>query len=399
MKHSVSVPTAGGAARDHLSVAFVLLPDFTLSTFSAFVDALRIAADESDGSRQLHCRWTIIGPHRAPVSSSCGVEITPWETFGDPGRFDYTIVVGGLLRNQKRIDRRIVSYLRQVDAGGGALVGACTGSFALARAGLMKGYRCCVHWCHLQEFMAEFPDHRVEGDVVYLVDGNRITCAGGQSAIDVAVHLVERHCGRSIALKVTTAMIVAAARGPKDPQPHPEAKWFRDIQNPLVQRAILLMQQQPAGGAAVVHDVAAQLGVSVKTLVRGFEKELKLSPSEFFRALRMAQGRWELLNTHKPISGIALDNGFSDASHFIRLYRMYYDVTPAAAREKKREKTPTHGRAPHRSSAKASTPLQQILFSDVLSLSAIDWPTEHPVAARPGSHSDRPHAPQRGPAR
>lgn len=381
MKHSVSTATKSEAGRGRLSVAFVLLPDFTLSTFSAFVDALRIAADESDGSRQLHCRWTIIGPERGPVSSSCGVEITPWETFHDPGRFDYTIVVGGLLRGQKRIDRRIVSYLRQVDAGGGSLVGVCTGSFALARAGLMRGHRCCVHWCHLQEFMAEFPDHRVEGDVVYLVDGKRITCAGGQSAIDVAVHLVERHCGRSIALKVTTAMIVAAARSTKDPQPHPEAKWFREIKNPLVQRAILLMQQQPAGGSVIVHEIASQLGVSVRTLVRSFEKHLTLSPAEFFRALRMAHGRWELLNTHKPISGIALDNGFSDASHFIRLYHKYYGVTPAAAREMSDEGSTTNDRRPHRKSARADTPLEQILFSDVLFLSAIDWPAEQPRAS------------------
>jgi len=387
MKHPVSIPAVNGVARGHLSVAFVLLPDFTLSTFSAFVDALRIAADESDGSRQLHCRWTIIGPERVPVSSSCGVEITPWETFGDPGRFDYTIVVGGLLRGQKRTDRRIVNYLRQVDAGGGALVGACTGSFALARAGLMKGYRCCVHWCHLQQFVAEFPDHQVEGDVVYLVDGNRITCAGGQSAIDVAVHLVERHCGRSIALKVTTAMIVAAARSPTDPQPHPEAKWFREIKDTLVQRAILLMQQQPAGGSAVVHEIAAQLGVSVRTLVRGFEKHLTLSPAEFFRAQRMAQGRWELLNTHKPISSIALDNGFSDASHFIRLYRKYYGVTPATAREMSEGESMASDRKSPRRSTRATTPLEKILFSDVLSLSAVDWPAEGPGAHKGGSYS------------
>ena len=65
----------------NLSVGFLLLPDFTLSAFSGFVDALRIAADQEDRSRQIHCQWTILGPRRIPVRSSCGVEITPWETF------------------------------------------------------------------------------------------------------------------------------------------------------------------------------------------------------------------------------------------------------------------------------------------------------------------------------
>lgn len=366
--------------RPNLSVAFVLLPDFTLSTFSAFVDALRIAADVADGSRQLHCRWTIVGPQLVPVRSSCGVEITPWETFADPARFDYTVVVGGLLRGQKQIDRKVSSYLKQVDAGGGSLVGVCTGSFALARAGLMREHRCCVHWYHLPEFAAEFPDHRVEADVVYLVDGKRITCAGGQSAIDVAVHLVERHCGRSIALKVLSAMLVVAARGPKNPQPHPETEWFPEINDALVQRAILLTEEQPLGRPTSVRDIADRLGVSVRTLVRAFERSLGLSPSEFFRALRLARGRWEVFNTNKSVGSIALNHGFSDASHFTRLFRKYYGTTPTVARERQESRaTPIAGKS--RRPKRERTPLERILFGDTLSLSAVDWPKSQPAAS------------------
>lgn len=363
-------------ARANFSVAFLLLPDFTLSTFATFVDALRIAADEADRSRQLHCRWTILGPDQVAVRSSCGVEIAPWESFGNPDEFDYTIVVGGLLRGHERIDKRILSYLRQVDQRGGSLVGVCTGSFALARAGLMKDYRCCVHWYHLQEFMEEFPDHRVEADIVYLVDGRRITCAGGQSAIDVAVHLVERHCGRSMALKVISGMVVAAARGPKDPQPHPETRWFREIKSGLVQRAILLMEQQPLGRPVVVQDIASRLGVSMRTLVRAFQTSFNLSPSAFFRALRMAHGRWELLNTDKPIGSVALDHGFADASHFTRLFRKYYGITPAMARDMPGSKSATASGKPTLAQPRTRTALDEILTGEALSFAAIDWPSD-----------------------
>jgi transcriptional regulator GlxA family with amidase domain len=362
-------------SKANLSVAFLLLPDFTLSTFATFVDALRIAADEADRSRQLHCRWTILGADRTPVRSSCGVEIVPWGLIGDPAEFDYTIVVGGLLRGHARIDKRITSYLRQVDERGGSLVGVCTGSFALARAGLMKNHRCCVHWHHLKEFTEEFPGHRAEADVVYLVDGRRITCAGGQSAIDVAVHLVERHCGRRVALKVISGMVVAAARGPKHPQPHPESKWFREIKSSLVQRAILLMEQQPLGQHAVMQDVAAQLGVSGRTLVRGFQATFKASPTAFFRALRMSHGRWELINTEKSIGGIAVDHGFSDASHFTRLFRRYYGVTPAMAREMPVEKLLPARRKPSRPH-RTRTALEEILWGESLTFAALDWPSE-----------------------
>jgi transcriptional regulator GlxA family with amidase domain len=368
-------PAVLGGTRANLSVAFLLLPDFTLSTFAGFVDVLRIAADEADGSRQLHCRWTILGADRAPVKSSCGVEITPWELIGGPLDTDYTIVVGGLLRGHARIDRRILSYLRQVDERGGTLVGICTGSFALARAGLMQGHRCCVHWFHLQDFMGTFPDHRVAADSVYAVDGRRITCAGGQGAIDLAVYLVERHCGRDMALKVTSGMVVSAARGPKHPQPHAELQWFREIKSSLVQRAILTMEQHLLARPVIVQLVAATLGVSSRTLVRGFKKSFNLSPSAFFRAMRIAHCRWELLNTKKLSGRIAVDHGFADASHFTRVFRKYYGTTPAAARDVCSRAASTVPRKRSQDRRRTRKLLDQILWGQSLSASfdVIDW--------------------------
>lgn len=361
---------AAASAKANLSVAFVLLPEFTLSTFSGFVDALRIAADEVDRSRQLHCRWTVLGPDRTAVRSSCGVEITPWARFTDPGEYDYTVVVGGLVRGHRRIDKRTINYLRLVDERGGSLIGVCTGSFALARAGLMKGYRCCVHWHHLKEFMDEFPDHRVEGHSVFVIDGKRITCPGGQSAVDVAVHLVERHCGRSLALKVTSGMVLEAARGPKHPQPRPETKWFHEINSDLVQRAILLMDRQSAAQRVQLDDITARLGVSMRTLVRAFQKSFGLSPSVFMRALRLAHSRWEVLNTDKSLGWIASDFGFADASHFTRLFRQHYGVTPQVARDSR------GAGAAGKASRSIKPALKKILWGDPMSFAVVDWPSQ-----------------------
>lgn len=374
----VSVPRQPASnraeARPSLSVAFVLLLEFTLSTFSGFVDALRVAADEVDRSRQLHCRWTVLGPDRSPVRSSCGIDITPWKSFADPGDFDYTVVVGGLVSGHERIDRRILNYLSRVDAGGGSLIGICTGSFALARAGLMKGYRCCVHWAHLDEFLTEFPDHYAAADTVYVVDGRRITCAGGQGGVDVAVHLIERHCGRELGLKVISGMLMEGARNPKHPQPHPETRWFREIKSSLVRRAVLLMEHSRSR-KATAHDVAAALGVSAKTLERSFYSSLNLSPSTFFRALRLAHARQEVLNSDKSIGWIATDNGFSDAAHFTRLFRKHYDITPAQARRAGDPALPLRNRGKSAAQSARLSSLDKVLLCDPFLLKAIDWPT------------------------
>jgi transcriptional regulator GlxA family with amidase domain len=367
-----------------LSVAFLLLPDFTLAAFAGFLDVLRMAGDEADGSRQLHCRWTVLGADRTPVRSSCGVEVAPWEQIGDPGDFDYIVVVGGLLRGHAFIDRRMLNYLRRVDERGGSLIGICTGSFALARAGLMRNHRCCVHWFHLQEFVEEFPDHQASADRLFIVSGRRITCAGGQGAVDLAVHLVELHFGRGMALKVTALVVVSAARGPKHPQPHPELGWFRGIKSGMVQRAVLIMEQHLLAKPVIVRAVASKLGISAKTLTRGFQKSFDLSPSEVFRAMRVAHCRWELLNTDKPSSQIALDHGFSDAAHFTRVFRRYYGTTPMLARRTSDARGASDACESVRAGRHVKAALKEILWGHTLSQSVAssDWtskPEEHSV--------------------
>lgn len=161
------------------SVAFILLREFTLFAFSGFVDALRLAGDDADNSRQNECRWTVVAPTLRPIRANCGVEVIPWEVFPDPDSFDYLVVIGGRVEPQRDIDPRINDYLRLVAGKGGIIIGVCTASFVLARAGIMQGRQCCLHWHHLAEFEEEFPHIRASSGMVFIEDGNRITCPGG----------------------------------------------------------------------------------------------------------------------------------------------------------------------------------------------------------------------------
>src|SRR5688500_13261556 len=116
-----------------LRVGFLLMPQFTLLAFTSFVEALRIAADDWDNSRQIACRWTILSTDARPISASCGVEVLPSSGMREPDEFDYLIVVGGLLRGHKEIDKRYYRYVAQAHAQGRGVIGLCTGSFVLAR--------------------------------------------------------------------------------------------------------------------------------------------------------------------------------------------------------------------------------------------------------------------------
>src|SRR5215469_14438652 len=129
------------SARPPLRVGVVLAHHFTLSAFAVFIDHLRLAADEVDRSRPLHVQWSIMASRPEAVPATCGVLLPPTHALLAPESLDYVAVIGGILHAGPQIDDATIRYLREVGATDVPLIGICTGSFILCRAGLMRGRR------------------------------------------------------------------------------------------------------------------------------------------------------------------------------------------------------------------------------------------------------------------
>ena len=327
-----------GGARFH--VGFVLVPRFTLVAFAGFVDALRLAADEGDRSRPIDCTWSVVGEPGCPIRSSCGVGVTPTEPYGDAERFDYVVVVGGLLHGGQQVPREAMSMLTRAARAGKPLIGLCTGSFVLARAGLMQGYRSCVSWFHQAEFAHAFPELDMVSDRMFVVDRDRLTCAGGTSVTHLAAYLIERHLGRARANKSLRIMIEETPLPAHTPQP----PAMRDIAvpDPLVQRAILLIEQT-LNAPKSVDWLADRVAVGVRQLERRFRSAVGLSPREFALRLRLAHARWLVEHTSRPMTSVALECGFTDASHFARAFRRLHGNSATAIRGLKRAGSASSG--------------------------------------------------------
>ncbi|MGO4558197.1 GlxA family transcriptional regulator [Mesorhizobium sp. 2RAF21] len=308
-----------------LTVGIVLSRRFTLCAFANFVDVLRLAADEGDRSRPMRCKWSVIAPDMRPIPSSSGVTLQPQETFGDPARFDYIVVVGGLIEEMERDDGQIDAFLRKAAAAQVPLVGLCTGTFVLYRAGLMKGYRGCVSWFHHEDFLSRFDGLKPVSDQIFVVDRDRLTCSGGASTAHLAAFLVERHIGKAEATKSLHIMMIPEAEEGETPQPG----FALDFQtsDPIVHKALLLMQQCLDVPLSIAQ-IARQLSVGKRRLERRFREALGRSPLAAFTELRLALARHLLENTDKSIAAIAIDSGFCDSSHLSRMFRRSFAVTP-----------------------------------------------------------------------
>ncbi|MGH8223894.1 MAG: GlxA family transcriptional regulator [Woeseiaceae bacterium] len=316
--------------RARLRVGFIPLRNFTLLPFAGFIDVLRLATDEGDRSRQRACRWTVMSSGDDGVRASCGTVVHADSPFLDPREFDYLVVVGGLLHESPQADAATDRYLLRAADAGVPLVGLCTAVFTLLRLGLMSGRKCCVSWYHYWDLKKTFPDVTPMADRLFVVDGPRITCAGGIGAVDLAAWLVTRHLGRSVADKALHILIADGARPADAPQPHVVVD--HQARDPRLERAIAIIEQDLADPPSI-DDVAQRIGISRRQLERIFRDELGMSPWKYSLGRRLRQAHLLLTETRRSITDIAHQCGFADASHFSRHVRATFGAPPQAVRD------------------------------------------------------------------
>ncbi|MET3553619.1 GlxA family transcriptional regulator [Burkholderia sp. 567] len=321
-------------APQRIRFGIVLLPNFTLTAFSGFVDMLRLSADDGDYSKPVRCAWSVIGETLAPVRASCGIQITPWETFDGAEPFDYVVVVGGLLHSGPQAGPETLEFIRRAAGAGATVVGICTGVFTLMRAKVLDGYRTCVSWFHYWDFIERFPSADPDlliADRLFVIDQRRITCSGGRASIDVAAAILLRHFDHATVQKALRILLVGEMQKGNAPQPHPPG--LEPATHPKVKRAILLMEQH-VGRSLPLEELACKLDMSTRQLERLFKAETGRSPQAFAKQVRLRTAAWLLTSSDRTVADIASSCGFADASHLGREFRKQFGVPPATYRER-----------------------------------------------------------------
>jgi len=319
----------GAATLPLLKIGFLISSNFTLSSLSAFIDVLRIAAVKNDWRNPERCAWTVMTPGKIPVLSSCGLSLVPNDSLVDPQQFDYIAVVGGALELDPALHESCISYLKRAASLGLPLIGVSTGSFLLCRAELMAGRRCCVHWQHYRDFLEEFTGIYPVADQLYLIDGDRITCPGGVGVVDLALHLVAKHCGPDVAQRTLRIMQLDHARPPEQPQPVLHAEFWPA--HPMTRRVIRLMEEHVSEPLRL-GEVAAQLGLNARRLQRLFKQHVGRSPLQIYRRIRIRHAEWLLRTTDRSMTEIGQESGFGDGAQFSREIRREFGKTPMEIR-------------------------------------------------------------------
>lgn len=304
---------------------FLLIPDFSLIALSSAVDPLRMA-NMILGRREFEC--VTIGLSDEPVLSSGGIRVLPDQVMGESSRFDTVFVIGpNPLPKHGYGDT--TRWLRQLAAQGITLGGIDTGSYYLAKAKLLNGYRCTIHWEDRETLVKEFPELLVSSRL-FEIDRDRYTCSGGVSPLDLMTLVLRRPPGSRELAQQVSDLLVSHQRSKDENQALPMRYRYGNM--PAVLLEALEMMESNVEEPLSPVEIAGYLKVSRRQLERLFEQYIRTSPSRKYLEIRLARARLSVLRTTRRIDEIALLCGFAAPAHFITRYREVYGNTPMAER-------------------------------------------------------------------
>ncbi|MBV8913703.1 MAG: GlxA family transcriptional regulator [Acetobacteraceae bacterium] len=307
--------------------AFLTLPHYSMIAVANAIEALRMA-NRIRGTDEY--RWQLVTPDGAPSPASNGLALHPTVPLAAMTRPDLVLICGGV-DVREAVDVRVTAALRRLARDGVPLGGLCTGSFALAAAGLLRGRTCAIHWENLAAIEEEFPEIEFVRDL-YAIDRDRVTCTGGVAPLSLMLALVEARVGPAVAAAIQAQFLLERAREGAEKQharPGPAGHPKLDSAVRVIEAAVDAKLQ--------TTEVARSVGLSPRQLERLFRRHLGQTPAAYAAGLRLDRARALLRETAMPVTAVASACGYVTPSRFSAAYRGRFGRSPRDERAWRRD--------------------------------------------------------------
>lgn len=226
----------------------------------------------------------------------------------------------------------VLQAILAAHAAGARLVSFCSGAFVLAETGVLDGRPATTHWLYVEELQRRHPTIAVDGDVLYVDDGDVLTSAGTAAAIDLSLHLVRLDHGADIANQIARRMVVPPHRDGGQAQfaaaPVPRTV-DDDPLGPVLEWMIEHLDEQLS-----VAQLAGLAAMSPRTFARRFRDVTGTTPLRWLQHQRVARAQELLEVTDLGIDAIATRVGLGTATNLREHFRRVTRTTPGTYRQR-----------------------------------------------------------------
>ncbi|MBS2550651.1 helix-turn-helix domain-containing protein [Catenulispora sp. NL8] len=243
-----------------------------------------------------------------------------------------TIVVPGIAELRAPLPDAVADALRAAAANGTRIASICTGTFPLAATGLLDGLRATTHWLAADQLAAAYPAIEVDPNVLYVDNGQFLTSAGAAAGLDLCLHLIRKDYGSAVAAHAARLSVMPLEREGGQaqfivhdhvPAPAPQGATL----DPL-----LTWLRDNLGRDLTLPDIAAEAGLSTRTLIRRFREQTGTTPLQWLHRARVRRAQHLLETTQHSVERIAGQVGFGSATAFRDRFKRTAGVSPQTYR-------------------------------------------------------------------
>ncbi len=322
-------------------ISLVAYPDFeTLDVtgpFSVFAGTARWLR-EVQGVKNETYIVEVLGAEVGLLRASGGLGVMVDRSFRTiRDGIDTLLVAGGPGTRRAVQDNELLAWLRRIAPRVRRLGAVCTGSFILAKAGLLDGKRATTHWAWGAELARRYPQVIVDADPIFIRDHNIYTSAGVTAGMDLALALVEEDYGREVALQIARDFVLYLRRPGGQSQFSTLLVAQSKDREPLRELQTWIAENLEADLSVLA--LARRVAMSPRHFARVFTHEVGMTPGQFIEKMRVEAARRRLEESPHGLKHVAADCGFGSADTMRRAFLRTLRVAPTVYRSRFRATT------------------------------------------------------------
>ena len=270
-------------------------------------------------------RLILCAEKKSPIKTSLGLTLNEVKTLRAMQSAD-VIIVPSWHDPDQRPSNVICQALQKAYQRGAIVLGLCLGAYVLAAAGLLNRKRATTHWAWASHFQSQYPQVKVDAEVLYIADQRVWTSAGSAAALDCCLHFVAQHYGMSVASMIARYLVVPLHRAGNQAQyvtqPLPTNNRSHHFSNLLdwIQENLHLTHN--------LDDLAARAAMSRRTFTRHFQIALGQPFYDWLQQQRIQLAQRLLETSDLTVEHIAEKTGFRTALSLRQLFKRKLKLTP-----------------------------------------------------------------------
>ncbi len=310
-----------------IEICILVLSESSMMSLSSVIDPLRAA---NRLSRKPLFSWRLVSITGTPIALTCGISIKADAALRSNERGDLFIIIGGF-NQANNCPNVYLALIKRVSSNFSTICAVESGTWVLARAGIITNHQVTTHWEDLENFAFAYPNLDVIGQR-FVIDRNIWTSGGASPSLDMLLHYLRTTQRQSLALDVANAFIYTESKVATDVQAHGSLERLKRIE-PRLASAMEIMEKNIETPTSI-QSIANQLTLSQRTLELLSHKHIGVSPSTYYLRLRLQAARRLVLDSNATMSDIAVRCGFNSQSAFSRAFKSRYNQSPSELRKR-----------------------------------------------------------------